>query len=177
MFHVGGLQIASRNYVINHMIRSPQVRVIDTDGGQLGVMPLSAGIAKAEEKGLDLVLISPDANPPVCRITDIGKLRYEQSKREKQSRKGSKAGHLKEVKFTPKISDHDFLVKAERSKEFLQKGFKVKASIMFRGREMTHPDIGRRHMDRLVEYVAEVGKPESAPSMEGRNMIMILTQK
>ncbi len=159
------------------MIRAKEVRVIDSNGGQLGVMPLIDAIARAEEKGYDLVLISPDANPPVCRITDVGKLMYEQQKKEKQSRKGSKAGHLKEIKMSPKISEHDFLVKAERAKEFLQKNFKVKVSLMFRGREATHPDIGRRLLEKMVNHISEVGKAEGSPSFEGRQLIMILSQK
>ncbi len=163
--------------MINHMIRYKEVRVIGSDGSQAGVMPLSQAIAKAEEDGLDLVLISQDANPPVCRIADLGKLRYEQAKKEKQSRKPSKAGQLKEIKMSPKISIHDFQVKAEHAKEFLQKGYKVKGTIFFRGREMTHPDIGRRLLAQLLEALIEFGKAEGNPSFEGRSMITIISPK
>ena len=157
------------------MIRAGQVRVIDADGSQAGILPTQQAISMAEEKGLDLVLISPDANPPVCKIADVGKLRYEQSKKDKQSKKGQKAGTLKEIKMTPKIGIHDFDTKAEHTKEFLQKGFKVKVTVMFRGREVTHPDIGRRLLIKMAEKMEGSGKPEGGQDMEGRNMIMILS--
>lgn len=159
------------------MIRVREVRVIDSDNSQLGVLPTQTAIAKAEEKGMDLVLISPDANPPVCRIADLGKLRYEQAKKEKKSKKASKSGQLKEVKLSPKISGHDFDVKATRTKEFLEKGYKVKISLFFRGREAAHPDIGRRHIEKMVQTVESVGKAEGNISSEGRNMILILSPK
>ncbi len=156
------------------MIRAGQVRVIDNEGAQLGVMPTLQAIAAAEEKGLDLILISPDANPPVCKIGDVGKLRYEQTKKEKLAKKNSKAGQLKEIKMTPKIGIHDFEVKAEHAREFLKKNFKVKVTVMFRGREVTHPDIGRRLIEKMVEQMQGLGKPEGSQMMEGRNMILIL---
>ena len=174
---LGGDTIAFRNFVTNEMIRHKEVRVIDSDGSQLGVMPTQAAIAKAYEKGLDLVLVVVNASPPVCRISDPGKLMYEQGKKEKKAKKSSKAGLVKEIKLSAKIGDHDFLVKAERAKEFLQKGFKVKVSLMFRGREMTHPDVGKRHMDRMIGSLADVGKPDSPYSFEGRNMILMVSPK
>lgn len=161
--------------MINEMIRHKEVRVIDSDGSALGVMPTQEAIAKAYERGLDLVLTVFNANPPVCRISDPGKLMYEQGKKEKKAKKSSKAGLVKEIKLSAKIGDHDFLFKAERAKEFLQKGFKVKVSLFFRGREMTHPDVGRRHMDRMVQCLAETGKPDGAYSFEGRNMILMVS--
>lgn len=159
------------------MIRAKEVRVIGSDNSPLGVMPTLEAISKAAEEGLDLVLISSEANPPVCRIADIGKLRYEQEKKEKKSRKGSKGGQLKEIKMFPKIGMHDFEVKAIHAKEFLEKRFKVKVTLMFRGREATHPEIGRRLIEKMVEYVAEVGKPEGPTTHEGRSMITIISPK
>ncbi len=175
--YIGGDTIAPKYYVINEMIRFKEVRVIDSDASQLGVLPTNVAIAKAEEKGMDLVLISPDAKPPVCKITDVGKLMYEQAKREKQSKKGSKAGQLKEIKLSPKIGEHDFQVKADRAKEFLGKSFKVKVTLMFRGREATHPDIGRRLIEKMVNALEELGKPEGSASFEGRSMIIIISPK
>lgn len=159
------------------MIRAREVRVIGSDNSQLGVMLTSEAIARAVEEGLDLVLISNEATPPVCKIADLGKLRYEQEKKEKKSRKGSKGGQLKEIKMFPKIGIHDFGVKAQHAKEFLEKRFKVKVTLMFRGREATHPDIGRRLLEKMIEFTADAGKPEGPVTHEGRSMIMILSPK
>lgn len=128
----------------------------------------------ARERGLDLVLIAPTAKPPVARIADYGKLRYELSKKEKDARKGSKAGTMKEIKLSCKIAQHDFAVRADKTKELLTKGYKVKVNLMFRGREMAHTDIGRQVIARFVEAISETGKPESLPKMEGRNLNMIV---
>lgn len=173
----GGDTIAAKNYVMNEMIRHKEVRVIDSDGSQVGILPTQAAIAKAYEKGMDLILIAIDGSPPVCRIADFGKLRYEQVKKEKKSKKATKGGHIKEIKLSAKIGDHDFLVKADRAKEFLGKGYKVKVSLMFRGREMTHPDVGRRHLDRMIAELSEFGKPDNPYTFEGRNMILIMSPK
>ena len=159
------------------MIRAREVRVIDSDGSQLGVLPTQAAITKALEKGFDLVMISPDANPPVCRIADIGKMRYEQSKKEKQSRKGQKAGQLKEIMISAKIGQHDFMVKADRAKEFLEKGYKVKVSLRFRGREVTHQAICRNLMEKMADTLAAAGKVESLASADARNMILVMSPK
>ncbi|MCX5749838.1 MAG: translation initiation factor IF-3 [Candidatus Saganbacteria bacterium] len=159
------------------MIRAKEVRVIDSDGSPLGVLPTQTAITTALDKGFDLILISPDANPPVCRIADMGKMRYEQAKKEKQSRKGQKAGQLKEITLSIKIGEHDFQVKAARAKEFLEKGCKVKVSLRFRGREVTHPDIGRRLMERMGDTLSVAGKVESLASADARNMILILSPK
>jgi len=159
------------------MIRAREVRVIDSDGSQLGVLPTQAAITRALEKGFDLIMISPDANPPVCRIADMGKMRYEQSKKEKQSRKGQKAGQLKEIMLSAKIGEHDFNVKAERAKEFLEKGFKVKVSLRFRGREVTHQEIGRNLMEKMADKLAVAGKVESLASADARNMILVMSPK
>lgn len=131
----------------------------------------------ARERGLDLVLIAPTAKPPVARIADYGKLRYELTKKEKEARKASKSGTIKEVKLSSKIAQHDFEVRVNKTKELLSKGHKVKVSIMFRGREMAHVDLGRRVMDHMLEAIADVGKAESPPKLEGRNLGMIVALK
>ncbi len=159
------------------MIRHNEVRVIDSDGTQLGVMPTKEAIAKAYEKGLDLILVVPNANPPVCKISEPGKLIYEQDKKEKKARKSSKAGLVKEIKISAKISDHDFSVKANHAKEFLQKGYKVKVSLMFKGREMAHPEVGKKQMEKMIEALSDVGKPDGQFSMDGRNMVLMVSPK
>ena len=159
---------------MNEMIRFKEVRVIDSDGSQAGIFPIQSALSKAYEKGMDLILISTESSPPVCKIADIGKLKYEQQKRDKQSKKGSKAGQLKEIKMSPKISEHDFMVKAERAKEFLEKGYKVKVAVMFRGREQTHPDVGRRHLEKMITFLSTVGKIEGNISQEGRAMFLLV---
>lgn len=159
------------------MIRAKEVLVIDEKSSQIGVLPLSQAIELAAERGLDLVLIAEDAQPPVCKIIDLGKLKYEQSKKEKQSKKGSKSGQVKEIKISPKISEHDFLVKADRAQAFLKKGLKVKTTMMFRGREATHPEIGRRLLTKMTEALIQFGKPEGDSKSEGRSIILIFAPK
>lgn len=162
---------------MNEMIRHKEVRVIDADGTQLGVMPTDQAIEKAYEKGLDLILIVPNANPPVCRISDPGKLVYELDKKQKKAKKSSKAGLMKEIKLSAKIGEHDFLIKANHAREFLQKGYKVKFTLMFKGREMTHPEVGKKHMDRMIEILADVGKPDSPYSMDGKSIVLLMSPK
>jgi len=131
----------------------------------------------ARERGYDLVLISPGANPPVARIADQGKLKYEMKKKEKETRKSQRAGVVKEVKISPKIADHDFNVRVTKARECLEKKNKVKVSMYFRGRENIHVDIGRRVMERMIEAVAELGKPEAQPRKIGKNMFVMLSPK
>jgi len=173
----GGFGIAGRYYVTNESIRAREVRVIDHDGSQAGVMGTREAIDKARQNGFDLILISPDANPPVCRIADLGKIKYEAQKKEKQSRKTGKAGQVKEVKMGPKIGEHDFIVKAERAQEFLKKGYKVKVTLHFRGREATHPEIGRNLLRKMAEVVSDSGAPEGNYKQEGRNLVMMVSPK
>ncbi|MFH1347397.1 MAG: translation initiation factor IF-3, partial [Candidatus Margulisiibacteriota bacterium] len=129
-------------YIINERIRGREVRLIDEEGKQLGVVPTPEALTMARERGFDLVLISPGANPPVARITDVGKLKYEDSKKEKEARKSQKGGGLKEVKISPTIAQHDFEVRLKKTREFLEKRNKVKVSMFFRGRWMAHVDLG-----------------------------------
>lgn len=153
------------------------MRVIDSEGAQLGIMSARDAQRLAEEKHLDLVEVAPAAKPPVCRIMDIGKYKYEQSKREKEARKKQKTVSVKEVKLRPNIEEHDFEVKAKNAIRFLKDGDKVKASIIFRGREIVHTQLGQKLLNRLAEDLADHSTVERHPKLEGKNMIMILAPK
>ena len=162
------------NLKVNYRIRAKQVRVIDPDGGQLGVMLLNDAIKKAEELGMDLVEVSPLANPPVCRIMDYGKFKYDTKKQAAESKRKQTVVEIKEVKLRPKTDDHDLDFKTRHIREFLEEGNKVRVTIMFRGREITHAEIGRDILKRLAEVVKDVGQVEFAPKIEGKNMFMVL---
>lgn len=169
-------QQTSGDLRINHRIRAREVRVIDPEGRQLGIMPPDLAISKAVELGLDLVEISPESRPPVCRIMDYGKFKYAQKKKSGEARKHQGALAIKEVKFRPKIEDHDFKTKVDHIKRFLGEGHKTKVTMMFRGREITHQDIARRILERVVEELKRenLGAVEQFPKLEGRNMIMVV---
>jgi translation initiation factor IF-3 len=155
----------------------PEVLLIDGDGEKLGVMSTDAALTRAEEAELDLVEVAPKASPPVCKIMDYGKYRYEQSKRAKTAKKRQKSVKVKEIKMRPKIAEHDYQFNKRHVEDFLKKGAKVKVMVTFWGREITHIDIGRDKLQRMSSDLAEVGEIEQAPKMEGRNMVMILTPK
>jgi translation initiation factor IF-3 len=160
------------------MIRCPQVRVIDNNGEQLGIMRPEDALREAETRGLDLVEVAPMAQPPVCRLIDYGKYRYQQSKRAKEARKHQHTVIIKEIKYRPKISDHDFEFKTNHVKEFLAEGNKVRLTIMFRGREVAHPEFGRDLLARIVEALkAEISDPPDTGRlrMEGRNMSVVVS--
>ncbi|MCL6638249.1 MAG: translation initiation factor IF-3 [Firmicutes bacterium] len=167
----------TKDFRINEEIRVREVRVVDSEGNQLGIMPVREALRLAEERQLDLVEIAPQAKPPVCRIMDIGKYKYEQSKREKEAKKKQKIISVKEVKLRPNIEDHDFEVKARNAVRFLKDGDKVKATIIFRGREIVHTQLGQQLLQRLAEYVKDISTVERQPKLEGKNMIMILAPK
>ncbi len=171
------LVISAKELSINEEIRGKEVRVIDSDGSQLGIIPLKDAQAKAYEKNLDLVLMSPNANPPVCKIMDYGKYRFDQAKREKEAKKKQKIVETKEVRLGLGIDTHDFETKGNQAKKFLSGGNKVKVSIRFRGREMGHPEIGHEIMKRFADYCEEVSVVEKASKLEGRNMLMFLAPK
>jgi len=162
---------------VNEAIRAREVRLIGVDGSQLGIKPLREALQLAQEANMDLVNVAPHAKPPVCRIMDYGKYRYEQSKREKEARKNQKIIQIKEVRLSPTIEENDVQTKLKNVKKFLQKGDKVKLSIRFRGREITHQELGRRILDRMAEEVKDISDVERQPKLEGRQMIMILTPK
>lgn len=151
--------------------------MVDTDGNQLGIMLTREALRLAEEKQMDLVEIAPQAKPPVCKIMDFGKFKYEQSKREKETRKKQHVVSIKEVKMRPNIEDHDFEVKAKNAARFLKDGDKVKCSITFRGREIVHTQLGLVLLKKLAEELKDLANVERQPKLEGKNMIMILTSK
>ncbi len=159
------------------MIRVKEVRVIASDGEQLGILPTRDAIRKAEEAGLDLVEVAPTANPPVCRIMDFGKYKYELAKKANESKKHQTVITIKEIKLRPRTDDHDVQFKTNNIKRFLAEGDKVKVSIMFRGREMAHPEQGRAQLDQIMKELEPVAVVEQHPRMEGRNMFMMLAPK
>ena len=163
--------------MINEEIRDREVRVIDTDGTQLGVMATRAAIELAEQKGLDLVKIQPTAQPPVCKLMDYDKHRYEQSKRERELRKNQRIVTLKEVQLSATIEENDVQTKFKNAVKFLEDGDKVKVSIRFRGRQIVHSDIGMKIMQDFASRIEEYGTVERRPMLEGRHMIMILAPK
>lgn len=162
---------------VNHDIRDREVRVIAPDGKQLGVMSTKDALRYAQEAQLDLVKISPNAKPPVCKIMDFGKYKYEQSKRDKEARKKQKIINIKEIRMNPTIDEHDFQVRLKNAIKFLQDGDKVKVSIKFRGRQMTHTKLGEEVLNKFVEGVKGFGFAEKDPKMEGRNMVVVISPK
>ena len=159
---------------INEDIRAPQVRLVDEKGGQLGVKPIKEALDYAHSKDLDLVEVAAQADPPVARVMDYGKYRYEQEQKAKLARKHQISINVKEIKLRPKIGDHDYETKKGHVVRFLNQRAKVKVTIMFRGRETTHPERGRDLLMRLAEDVKEIGAVESPPLLDGRNMVMVL---
>ncbi|PZX18335.1 translation initiation factor IF-3 [Palleronia aestuarii] len=159
---------------VNDRIRAPEIRLIGADGDNVGVVSPSRALQLAEEAGLDLVEISPNASPPVCKIMDFGKFKYEQQKRESEARKKQKTIEVKEVKFRPNTDTHDYDVKMRNVFKFLENGDKVKITLRFRGREMAHQNLGRDLLERVAEDTKELGKVENFPKMEGRQMVMMI---
>src|SRR5512132_1549312 len=164
---------ASQNR-INDQIRAPKVRLVDDDGSQIGIKPVDEAREYAYGKNLDLVLVAAQADPPVARVMDYGKYRYEQEQKAKQARKHQSQIHVKEIKLRPKIQVHDYNTKKGHVERFLNQRAKVKVTIMFRGRETTHPERGRDLLLRLADDVKEIGQIESQPLLDGRNMVMVL---
>ncbi|MDI3534558.1 MAG: translation initiation factor [Thermosediminibacterales bacterium] len=167
----------SKDLLINEQIRDKEVRVIDINGNQIGIMQTKQALKLAREKQYDLVKVAPQAKPPVCRIMDYGKYKYEQSKKEKEARKKQKVINIKEIRMSPNIEEHDFQVRVRNALRFLKDGNKVKATIRFRGRQITHSALGQEVLERLAEELKDFGVIERKPKVEGRNMIMILAPK
>lgn len=159
---------------VNREIRAPKVRVISSTGEQIGILPLYEALARADEEGLDLVEISPQANPPVCKIINFGKFRYDQTKREKESKKSQHQIKVKEIKIKPNIGAHDLETKVQHVRDFLSKGNKVKITCTFRGREMARPELGQKLMERLCEDLEDVATAEAPLKMMGKMLIVIL---
>lgn len=162
---------------INEEIRDKELRVIDEEGNMVGIISREEAMALAEEKNLDLVLISPNATPPVCKILDYGKYRYEAQKREKDAKKKQRIIQVKEIRLSTFIEEHDIQVKANTAAKFLKEGDKVKVSLRFRGRELGHTDLGREVMDKFAELCSEYSTVEKNPVMEGRSLTMFLAPK
>jgi translation initiation factor IF-3 len=165
---------APKDTRINEMIRSQSVRVIDENGEQKGVLPTIEAIRLAKERGLDLVEISPGADPPVCKILDFGKYRFEQGKKQRESKKKQKQVKLKEMRMQPKIDEHDLSFKVKHVREFLADGSKVKVTVRFRGREMAHKELGKAVLDRVLEMLEDTYVLEAPPKMEGRFMSLMI---
>jgi translation initiation factor IF-3 len=163
-----------RDVRINREIRAKEVRVIDSEGKQLGILPVFEALRLATNYELDLVEVSPKSEPPVCRIMDYGKFKYQQSKKAHDAKKKQAVVHLKEVKMRPKTEEHDFQFKLRHIERFLKEGNKTKITIVFRGRELAHPDLGRNMLNRVTEESKGWGKVEQPPKFEGRNFIMVL---
>lgn len=174
VFIVGGITISNKELQINEEIRDKELRVIDSDGEQIGVMDARKAQSIANEKGLDLVKIAPQAKPPVCKIMDYGKYKFELAKREKENRKNQKVINIKEVQLSPSIDTNDFNTKCNHAVKFLKSGDKVKVTVRFRGRELSHSEIGETLLARFAEQVKEYGNVERPAKLEGRNMTMFL---
>ena len=171
------MTISKDSLRINDEIRAREVRVVSSTNEQLGIMLLRDALRMAGEQQLDLVEVAPTAKPPVCRIMDFGKFKYEQQKRDKEAKKKQKVFTLKEVKLRPNIEDHDYEVKKKNAQRFLEDGDKVKVTIMFRGRELSHPELGRQILVRMAADLKDIANVERDAKLEGKNMIMILAAK
>ena len=165
------------DYFINEQIRDKEVRVIGEDGEQLGIMSSKDALKLAEEAGVDLVKIAPTAKPPVCRIVDYGKFRYEQTRKEKEAKKKQKVTEVKEIRLSPNIDTNDLNTKTNAARKFLSKGDKVKVALRFRGREMAHMASSKHVLDEFAEKLADIATVEKAPKVEGRSMTMFLAEK
>ncbi len=178
VFQLGGVCVISNMaHQINEEIRDKEVRLISAEGEQLGVMPLEAAMEKATQGDMDLVKISPNANPPVCKLMDYGKFRFEQTKREKEAKKNQRVVEIKEVRMSPGIDVNDFNVKLRNAQRFLEEGNRVKVTVRFRGREMAHTDIGKRLLVKFAEDCTEMAAMDKEPKLEGRHMHMFLSPK
>lgn len=171
------MAISKETFRINEEIKAREVRVVSNAGEQLGIMLVRDALRIASEQHLDLVEVAPNAKPPVCRIMDFGKYKYEQQKRDKEAKKKQKVITVKEVKLRPGIEDHDYNVKLKNVQRFLADGDKVKVTIMFRGRELSHPELGKEVLERIASELKDIVIVEREPKIEGKNMMMILAPK
>ena len=162
---------------INGQIRLREVQLIDENGAKLGVMPSGKALEIAEDKNLDLVLVAPNGNPPVCKIMNYGKYKFEQAKKEKEAKKKQKVAELKELRITPNIDEHDFNFKCKNARKFIEDGAKVKITVRFRGRELNYVKLGETTLNRFSEALADVANVEKKPVLEGKNMFVILSKK
>jgi translation initiation factor IF-3 len=165
----------SRPARVNERIRVPEIRLIDEEGEHVGVVRTRDALEMARERGFDLVEVQPNSSPPVCRLMDYGKFRYEESRRERESRRRQRTAALKEVRLRPKIDDHDLDTKGRQARKFLGAGSKVKLSVLFRGREIAHQDLGRNLLVRIADQLSDISLVDQQPHMEGRSMVMLLS--
>ena len=177
LFEESAIQDTTKRVRVNRQIRISPIRVIGSDGSQLGIMEVDAALATAESQGLDLVEVAPMARPPVARIMDYGKYKFEQAKQARIAKKKQHVIHLKEVKYRPGIDQHDFDTKTRHARRFLEEKNKVKVTMMFRGRQIAHPQLGKDVLDRVATELADVSKVETEARLEGKSMTMILTPK
>lgn len=162
---------------INEQIRAKEVQIIDSEGNKIGPIPLNEAIDMAYEKKVDLVLVAPNTQPPVCKLMNYGKYKFEQAKREKEAKKKQKTYELKEIRITPNIEEHDFTFKTKNAKKFIEEGNKVKITVRFRGRELNYVKLGESVLKQFIEEMADVAVPEKKPILEGKNMFIILAPK
>ena len=162
---------------INGQIRAKEVQLIGDEGEKLGTISIKEALEQAEEKGLDLVLVAPNAKPPVCKIMNYGKYRFEQSKKEKEAKKKQKVLEVKEIRITPNIEEHDFGFKCKNARKFLEDGNKVKITVRFRGREINNSKMGEQVLDKFIEALEDIATVEKRPKLEGKNMFIMLTKK
>ncbi len=160
----------------NRQIRVPEVRIVNDEGQQVGVMPIEEALQRAEEAGLDLIEVAASASPPVCRIADLGKFRFEQDKRARDAKKNQHVSEVKEVRLRPRTDEHDLQVRVRAARRFLEEGHKVKVEVRFRGREASHPEVARDQIASIAAGVADIAMVERAPSLEGRTMFAILAR-
>lgn len=171
------MNVISKQHLLNEEIRDKELRVIDSDGTQLGIISLKEALTLADSKQLDLVMIAPTAKPPVCKVMDYGKYIYEVQKKDKEAKKKQKVMSIKEIRFSPKIEEHDLGVKAKNAEKFLKDGDKVKVTVRFRGREADYTHFGNTLLNNFFERLQEVSLIEKSPKLEGKNMTMILAPK
>ncbi|MGC9350344.1 MAG: translation initiation factor IF-3 [Anaerolineae bacterium] len=169
--------MSKQQYRANNQIRAREIRVIDTEGNNLGIMPTYKGQALAEEAGLDLVEVAPTANPPVCRIMDFGKFLYQQAKKEREARKSQKQVEVKEIRLRPKTTEHHVMFKVKNARGWLEEGNKVRVRVRFRGREITYPEVAMEQLQDIATELSDVAMIEQAPQMDGRTMLMVLAPK
>ena len=166
-----------QDLLINEQIRAKEVQIIDDEGKKIGPIPTSEALDMAYDKKLDLVLVAPNAEVPVCKLMNYGKYKFEQAKREKEAKKKQKTFELKEIRITPNIEEHDFSFKCKNAKKFIEDGNKVKVTVRFRGRELNYVKLGEAALNKFIEELADVATPEKRPILEGKNMFIILAKK
>ena len=169
--------IIKQELPINRQIKEKEVQLIGADGERLGVLSLDKAIEIAEEKNLDLVLVAPNAQPPVCKIMNYGKYKFEQAKREKETKKKQKSFEVKEIRITPNIEQHDFEFKVKNARKFIEDGNKVKITVRFRGRELNYVKLGENNLNKFIDALSDIASPEKKPILEGKNMFIILAKK